>query len=237
MKKISLNSGKIKFLSLIPLMLLFFVAGTASGQEKQEPSKSGKRLVTIHIVKESNGERTVIDTTFEESSDFDEDAWIRDRSRQEDMEPPMRDMERRMKITIPDLDLGELSMKADTIIVNGDTIFLDRIGKDLNLAFRDFPDFRDLEIEKYFDPSGKDFREHQCPKMEKKPGCCPGYRHFSMPSMPEFRDFDIPELREFMPYGNPDQIIIKKKRHGKKIIIKYEKDDDDVIILKKDRRD
>jgi hypothetical protein len=25
-------------------------------------------------VKESNGERTVIDTTFEESSDFDEDA-------------------------------------------------------------------------------------------------------------------------------------------------------------------
>jgi hypothetical protein len=59
-------------------------------------------------------------------------------------------MERRMKITIPDLDLGELSMKADTIIVNGDTIFLDRIGKDLNLAFRDFPDFRDLEIENIF---------------------------------------------------------------------------------------
>jgi len=204
---------------LIPLVLLF-IAGSANAQ-----LKPGKQKYSIHIVKDVNGERTEIDTTFESEADFDVDAWVEKHDLINEMDGDKRKMEKEYTITIPGFSSDDMNSMPDTIIMNGDTIIMDT---QIEQIFKGIPEHGEMGSENFFN---KHFEIPECPAHSDMPGCCPSHGSQGMGIMP-FNGFGIPGLENIIPFGNLDQIVIKNKRHGKKVIITFEDQDDDNIVIR-----
>jgi hypothetical protein len=206
----------------IPLLLIFALVAPA-----QEKTSKEKQKYKLRIVKEVEGVKTEIDTTFETHEDFDVDAWMKahdfDHDRG-DMDRKMKQLQKEITVTIPDFT-GE---SPDTIIVNGDTIFPGREGKGFSWTFKDMPELEDLDIDRHLKLAEEPFEFRDMPGLEELselPPCCK--YNFRFPGMCH----PLPDLFEMMPFGRPDQIIIKKSRNGKKMIIKFEDDDNQTIII------
>ncbi len=203
---------------LLILGILFLSSGMGIAQEKNDNEKSGKQKVNIHITKEIDGVKTVIDTSFTVSEDFDVHHWMEE----QDMNPSepikSREINKEIKITIPEFAESEIGSLPDTMIINGDTIFLGINGQELKMMFHDFPELADLDIQKYMDESMKDIRTPEFPGSPD----CPHFRFEGHPPFPPLHQFMMPGLEFLNDLGTLDNIVIKKKRHGKKIIISFE---------------
>lgn len=213
---------------LIPLfsLILLFLSATSFAQDTKKPGNDGKRKYTIHITKEVNGEKTVIDTTFEANDDFEMDAWLESHQLATDLDKLDSDMKKTQKeirVTIPDISMEE-GASPDTVIMNGDTIIINKKIENFNWFGGD-PEARELEFDKQFKMPEGAFAIPHCPGMEDMPGCCPNFR---FQDMPELGGLAIPELYQMFPFGRIDHMKIKKSRHGKKIVIQFDDDDEDM---------
>jgi hypothetical protein len=213
---------KARILFLITVVMLFF-AGNLGAQNKASKEKSGKQKYSIHILKEVNGEKTTIDTTFESSDDFDVNAWVDKHNAEMDMDENLKKMEKEFKVTIPNFSDEDMKSMPDTIIVNGDTIV---VNTQLKKILEDNPDLGKLGMENFFN------QKIEAPSSPKHgmPPCCPFPGMNGMDQMMPFNGLNFPGLEKLLPLGNLEQIVIKKKRHGKKIIINFEDNDDDIVI-------
>jgi hypothetical protein len=219
MKTMSFQS---RSLLLIPVILIFF-AISSQAQNKPGAEKTTKQKYSIHIVKDVNGERTEIDTTFESNADFDVDAWIGKHDFKNEMDGKKREMEKKYTITIPDFASDSQQSNPDTIIMNEDTIIMNT---QFEHIFGEGPEQGEMGREGFFN---KHFEFPECPAHSEMPECCPSHGFPGMGMMP-FHGLSMFGLENLMPLGKLDQIVIKKKRHGKKIIITFEDDDENIVI-------
>lgn len=86
---------------LLPALLIIFGIRSFA-----QDAPKGKQKVTIHILKDVNGQKTELDTTFDASADFDVDAWIAERDEMSPKHKHMEQMEREFKIDIPEMGEG-----------------------------------------------------------------------------------------------------------------------------------
>jgi hypothetical protein len=214
------KAARISFLITI---VLLFVSVSLSAQNKVSKEKPGKQKYSIHILKEVNGEKTTIDTTFESPDDFDVNAWVEKHDAEMDMDDHLKKMEKQFKVTIPNFSAEDMKSMPDTIIVNGDTIL---VNTQLKKIMEDNLDLGKLGMEDFFN------QKLEAPASPKygMPPCCPLPGMNGMEQMMPFNGLNFPGLEKLLPLGNLKQIVIKKKRHGKKIIINFEDNDADIVI-------
>jgi len=223
MKTIKCKSSWSKILFLLPLLLAFVTLG-AFAQEKKDKQKTTRQKVTIHIDKEVDGKKILIDTTFETSGTFDVSSWIDTRD-EYDKEKSIKKIEKEIRVTIPEFSEDEIGSIPETIVVNGDTIFLSKEGSDMKFILKGMPELSDLDIE--------------LPELMEIPECpqvCPHHPRFRFRSCEPLAPFMIPELDKWFPFGNIKEIEITKKRGGKKIILRFEENNHPVIIRKGNKR-
>ena len=225
-----INSEKMKanpFQSLLshPIFLitgmLILLGSYSQAQEKNDNEKTGKQKVSIHIIKEVDGVKTIIDTSLTVEKDFDVHQWMEENDMENDTKAQSRKIEREINITIPEIAEGFEGSFPDTMIVNGDTIFLGMEGEKLKLMMEDLPDMAEMNIDKFIEGEGREplhFEFHEMPEN------CPHFRFEGQTGFPPMHQFMIPGLEGLMDLGNLDNIVIKKKRHGKKIIISFKDD-------------
>ncbi|NVO19813.1 MAG: hypothetical protein HXX13_08935 [Bacteroidetes bacterium] len=226
-KRINFKSNRVLF--LLCLSMLFFT-GFSYAQNKGKKEDTPTQKYSIHIVKEVNGVKTTIDTTFESPDNFDVDAWVERQNNNQDLESEKKDMDHKMKdfekqitVTIPNFSGDEKNGIPDTIYINNDTVV---INAQLQEMLENHPEWKDFGNSGFFDKHN----EMPSPKHSEKPSCCPMPGCPGMNGMNPFEGFGIQGLEKLLPLGNLEQIVIKKKRHGKKIIINFEDNDDDIII-------
>lgn len=199
---------------LLPALLIIFGIRSFA-----QDAPKGKQKVTIHILKDVNGQKTELDTTFDASADFDVDAWIAERDEMSPKHKHMEQMEREFKIDIP--EMGEGGMPK-TIIVNGDTIFLGENGENLSMFLNGMPGLGAMGGEGLFNlealPDG-----HNCPAAPGMPECCP---HGNMKMVMPFLGMGMEGLQQLMPFDNLEKVVVKKRRHGGKLVIKFKEDED-----------
>jgi hypothetical protein len=217
-----MKANPIQSLLLHPILLitgmLMLFSSYSQAQEKNDNEKTGKQKVSIHIIKEVDGVKTVIDTSFTAEKEFDVQQWMEENNIENDPEAKSRKIEREINISIPEIAEGFEGSFPDTIIVNGDSIFLGMDGDKLKLMMEDLPDMAEMNIDKFIEEEGKEplhFEFHEMPEN------CPHFRFEGHPGFPPMHQFMIPELEGLMDIGNLDNIVIKKKRHGKKVIISF----------------
>jgi hypothetical protein len=209
---------------LMPLILIL-IAGSAAGQNTNNKEKPGKQKYSIHILKDVNGEKTEIDTTFETTGDFDVEAWMENHDMGNDRDEDTKEMEKEVTVTIPHMSGTDMKSIPDTIIINGDTVVVNTM---IEKMLKENPNLAELGMENFFNKHA----EAPSPNEGNVQEGCPFSNHHDMSKMMPFSGFSFPELENFMPLGNLDQIVIKKKRHGKKIIISFEENDDDNIVIR-----
>ena len=220
MKTTSFQLKMLRSLLLIPV-LMFFIAGNANAQEHQSKENTGKQKYSIHIVKEVNGEKTEIDTTFESKDDFDVDAWVEKHNMGNERQEKMKKIEKELTVTIPQISEDAMKSMPDTIIVNGDTVIVNtRIEKNI----MENPEPGEMDDEEFSD---KQMEERQFPEHGNRPEGCHHEEFPGMERMMPYRGFNFPGLENLLPFGNLDQIVIKKKKHGKKVIITFVDNDND----------
>lgn len=214
------KTRRMPFLLIIVLLLL---SVSLNAQNKVSKEKSGKQKYSIHILKDVNGEKTIIDTTFESSDDFDVNAWVDKHDAEMEMDKKLQNMEKEINVTIPNFSDMDMKSIPDTIIVNGDTII---VNTQLKKIFENNPDLGKMGMENFFN---QNIEAPESPK-HGMPQCCPLSGMHGMDRMMPFNGMNFPGLEKMLPFGNLERIVIKKKRHGKKIIINFEDNDDDIVI-------
>lgn len=189
--------------------LIFFSAGTYA-QQKSDESPKAKKTITIHVTKEVDGNKIVIDTTVVTYGDFDADAFLEEKGVINDMPEAGKNVEKQIIIRHPGNDEfgwnDSRSNGPDTIIINDDKVFVYKDNHDM-LA----PPIEGIPFNFNFDmPQG--FHPMHGPQFEDMlEGMARTYG-----------------LENIMPFGEMKQVVVKKKRNGKKVIITFEdrKDED-----------
>jgi len=195
------------FLLSILIAGFVFLSGSSVAQQKPDKPVKAKKTITIHVTREVDGNKIVIDTTVVTDGDFDADAFLAKKGVLKDGPEDSGNVERRIIIR----HHGEPRVKE-----------FSWSDKDLNLPDTIKFDDRDMVFSDKFDrpfPSpheGMPFRhEFRIPE------------DFSPMPGPQFEDRMEEMLHSFglenvMPFGEMKQVVVKKKRNGKKVIITFE---------------
>lgn len=188
--------------ALAGFMLL---AGSSMAQQKPAAAPDAKKTITIHVVKEVDGKKIVIDTTMVTSSDFDADSFLHEKGITDEV--PAAGEKRDEHIIIRqkgDTDLAWENPEdkmPDTIKFDGDRIIVLRDTKGNKMHDR-----------RHEMPFPDDFNfQHEFPPMHP--------RQYSAMMDEMLQSFG---LEDVAPFGEMKQVVVKKKRNGKKVIITFE---------------
>jgi hypothetical protein len=177
-------------------------------QQKTDEQAKSKQTITIHVTKEIDGKKIVIDTTLVTDENFDVDAFLDEKGIRNDMPEEFGNMKKDIIIRHPgfhQFNLNEMdSNKPDTIEFDDNSEM-------------DFSDKFDLPVPPHPNmPFNFNFNNPR------------EFSHFDNPEMGN-RLEDLARslgLGNVMPFGEMKQVVVKKKRNGKKVIITFEDRED-----------
>lgn len=195
---------KISFAILsLALIVLYPLRGTA--QQKAGDQAKGKQTITIHVTREVDGNKIVIDTTVVTDGDFDADKFLEEKGVMNDLPMTGKKMEKNIIIRRPGEEFGWSDSKSnapETFIFKGDSLIVDN-------------------------------EEFDFPAPPTPHSMMPFDFNFNLPGeFPYSKDRQIEDmlqgmarslgLENVMPFGDMKQVVVKKKRNGKKVIITFE---------------
>lgn len=192
------------FLPAFSLLGLISLSGSSFAQQKSDELEKLKQTVTIHVTKEIDEKKIVIDTTFVTNDNFNVDAFLDEKGIHNDMPKGFGKMKKHFIIRHPGSDNFNMdeteSNITDTIIINADNEIV-------------FSDKFDMPAPP---PPGMPHNFHFNNPRE--------FSHFDHPEM-DNRMEELARslgLSNVMPFGEMKQVVVKKKRNGKKVIITFE---------------
>jgi len=201
-----IKTARSFFLFSFAIAGFVLLSASSYAQEKSGDQTGAKKTITIHITKEVDGNKVVIDTTIVTNGDFDVDAFLEEKGVMKGVPDEDLQVERDIVIRHP----GDEKYNRNDFDENmPDTI---KLGDDQEIVFNH-----------RFD---RPFRHQPHAGM-------PFEFNFKMPEDfpqmrgPQFEGMFEDMLRSFglddvMPFGDMKQIVVKKKHNGKKMIITFE---------------
>lgn len=167
--------------------------------------------------------KTVIDTSFTVSEDFDVHHWMEEQDMNDSEPIKSREINKEIKITIPRICRKRNRVSARYNDYKWRHHFPWHQRTELKMMFHDFPELEDLNIQEYMDQSMKGVGLLNSRAL--RTAHTSGLKAILL--FPPLHQYMIPGLECLKDLGALDNIVIKKKRHGKKIIISFEDREND----------